>query len=150
MHPSIRKSEASPQRVFKTTAKNELKQTSEHLPKELSNFASQHKPSSKATKLKPLNKRLAEARLNGLNASFNLNSTPLVDDYESLKNLSIEDPEAPVKGIDWGPDPEPVYSSHFDVSMQASMEGMRSVGTVPENRISLNNSIDGGVLEHPY
>lgn len=75
------------------------------LPKELSNFSQKAQP----RKLKPLDKRLAEARLNGLNASFQVeNRSATILDESKVKG---EEETTTLRGIDWGPDPEPVFST---------------------------------------
>ena len=116
----------SPSRVYKTNAKNQLYQSMENLPKELKSFSGAGKKTNmKSHKLEPLNKRLEEARMNGLNASFQVHhreyAAPLFEEYDRMRDMRFEgkDEAPPVKGIDWGPDPEPVFStSQFNPSRQ--------------------------------
>ena len=79
MDRKLRQSERTPVRIYKTNARNKLcEMKTEVLPKGLKAFGLPHGPPAK---LKPLDKRLAEARLNGLNASYSGHNKSLVDDY---------------------------------------------------------------------
>jgi len=92
------------------------------LPKELKKFSK----AAKTTKLKPLDKRLDEARINMLNASFK--SSPLHDETSAVKVVTIAENKEPLKSIDWGPDPEPIFSvkssivSNLDKSRQRTRQ----------------------------
>lgn len=85
----------SPSRVYKTNSKNQLYHSMELMPKELKNFnVAGKKPSMKSHKLEPLNKRLAEARMNGLNASFQVHhradAAPLFEEYDRMRDRKFE------------------------------------------------------------
>ena len=64
----------------------------------------------------------------------------MLEEYAGSGSISKE--EAPVQGIDWGPDPEPVYSSQLNKSQQFSKDEIRSLESIP-----VNKSIDG---DQPY
>ena len=89
------------------------------MPKELKKFSK----AAKTTKLKPLDKRLDEARMNMLNASFK--GSPLHDETSAVK---VAENKEPLKSIDWGPDPEPIFSvkssivSNLDKSHQRTRQ----------------------------
>ena len=82
------------------------------------------------------------------------------NDVDSVLKSQPKKTEAdgPLQGIDWGPDPDPVYSmksnyfnSQFDKSRQLSREGFQSNGSILRNDDSmpLDQTLDGAVSK-PY
>ena len=133
----------SPPRVFKTTANNGLTEESpEMLPRNLR--ALSLKMAQPKKKLQSLDKRLAEARMNAA-ASNVSNGVQNFDDYQltqdrfSNAEQGAHKPAAPLTAIDWGPDPEPVYSSHLNRSLQMSRD----------NSITAKDSL-WGIDDAPY
>ena len=64
-----------------------------------------------------------------------------------------KDEDIPLKSIDWGPDPEPVYSSTFNRSRELSRSEMKSFGSMPDMQAltaALGKSTLDQASEQPY